>query len=59
MLKQEWEIKESIIRSIAWNEPDKLTRFNLRTFKEDVNSAETMQDISNGSLIYLYKTISK
>ena len=48
MLKQEWEIKESIIRSIAWDEPDIRFRFSLNTFKTDVENATNMKQLSNG-----------
>ena len=47
---QEWELKESIIRSIAWAEPDRKTVFNLSTFKIDVESATSKQEVFNSEL---------
>ena len=44
---QEWELKESIIKSIAWDEPDRRTIFNFSTFKSDVESVTSKQEVFN------------
>ena len=46
-MQQEWLIKESIIKSIAWGEPDRPTVFDFSTFKNDVESASSKQTVSN------------
>ena len=61
-MKQEWELKESIIKSIAWNEPSNPLVFNFSTFQNDVETSVTTEHISRGtsytSIIFLILTPS-
>ena len=50
-MQQEWELKESIIKSIAWNEPSVPTHFNFSTFQTDVESSNTLEEVSRGIIL--------
>ena len=53
-MQQEWQIKESIITSIAWGEPEKPFVLNLSTFESDVEDAITLPLVSNSKSPFFF-----
>ena len=53
MFKTEWELKEEVLLSIAWEEPTLPVAFNIQTITEMLDSCVTLEQTQNGTLLFL------
>ena len=49
-MKPDWELKEEVILSIAWDRPEISVAFNIFTIDEVLQQCVTLQQTQNGTL---------
>ena len=47
-MRQEWELKEEVILSIAWERPARLVAFDISTIDDTLLNCVTLEHTQNG-----------
>ena len=50
-MKPDWELKEEVILSIAWDRPESSVAFNIFTIDDVLQQCVTLQQTQNGTLL--------
>ena len=49
-MKSEWELKEEVLLSIAWDRPDNPVAFNIYTIDNTLQNCVTLLQTQNGKI---------